>query len=306
MSSTIARLRALLVRCYHCIPVVRELRQIRDDVRVIRYHVSEIHVEENYQRANDIMRLMEQDLITHPRYSDPKRLLHASFQVNSRAAEDGMIREIFARIGTTNKVFAEFGAGTGRENNTAFLLSQGWTGFWLDGSEDLVRHVQSRADLREGSVKAMASFLTRENIASLFAQMGVPQEFDLLSIDIDQNTYYVWEALQQYRPRVAVIEYNATLPPDMNWKVDYDPKRMWDDTHNFGASLKALELLGQRIGYSLVGCDWTGANAFFVRNDVVGDKFAAPFTAENHYEPPRYSLTIRRGHRAGILDRPQS
>ena len=63
-------------------------------------------------------------------------------------------------------------------------------------------------------------------------------------------------------------------------------------------SLKALELLGRERGYSLVGCDLTGINAFFVRNDLLGDHFLEPFTAENHYECPRYYLTMRFGHKS--------
>ncbi len=139
-------------------------------------------------------------------------------------------------------------------------------------------------------------------MAPLLASLDVPQEFDLLSIDIDQNTYYAWEALRAYKPRVAVIEYNAALPADLDWKVNYDPRRVWDETQNFGASLKALERLGRGMGYSLVGCDLAGSNAFFVRDDLVGERFAAPFTAENHHEPVRYALLTRRGHRRGILD----
>ena len=69
-------------------------------------------------------------------------------------------------------------------------------------------------------------------------------------------------------------------------------------TQEFGASLKAFEVLGSRLGYSLVGCDITGINAFFVRNDLVKDLFAGPFTAENHYEPPRYGLCYRFGHKS--------
>jgi hypothetical protein len=144
--------------------------------------------------------------------------------------------------------------------------------------------------------------VTRENIATLFDQLGVPRELDLLSLDIDQNTYYAWEGLSGFRPRVIVVEYNPVIPPDVDWKAAYDPDRTWDLTHNYSASLKALENLGRERGYSLVGCEFTGNNAFFVRDDLVGDRFAAPFTAENHHEPARYSFLHRRGHAPSVLD----
>ena len=50
-----------------------------------------------------------------------------------------------------------------------------------------------------------------------------------------------------------------------------------------GASLEALTRLGAQIGYSLVGTNVIGFNAFFVRNDLVAEKFQRPFSAENHY-----------------------
>jgi len=52
------------------------------------------------------------------------------------------------------------------------------------------------------------------------------------------------------------------------------------------------------LGYSLVGCDLTGINAFFVRDDLVKDRFPGPFTSENHYESPRYDLRFRFAHPA--------
>ena len=109
--------------------------------------------------------------------------------------------------------------------------------------------------------------------------------------------------MEQYRARVVVIEYNSTLPSGIDWKVKYSPHRTWESSHNFGASFKGYELLGRKLGYSLVGCDFIGVNAFFIRDDLVSDLFALPFTSENHYEPPRYALIHRRGHHASILDR---
>lgn len=144
-------------------------------------------------------------------------------------------------------------------------------------------------------MKLKRAFINAENAGSLLDGAGVPREFDLLSVDIDRNTYYVWQALAGIRPRVAVIEYNSLFPPDVDWKVEYRPDLVFNCTSYMGASLKAYERLGAEKGYALVGCDLSGMNAYFVRQDLVGDKFAAPFTAENHYEPPRPFLIHRNG-----------
>jgi hypothetical protein len=139
----------------------------------------------------------------------------------------------------------------------------------------------------------MQAFITAENIEELFAKGKVPEEFDLLSIDIDRNDIYVWEKIVHYKPRVAIVEYTSLYPPTMSWKIPYDPKGMWaGGTTHTGASLKALEEMGAQKGYCLVGCNLNGVNAFFVRKDLVGDKFAAPYTAENHYEPSRFHAQI--------------
>ena len=277
---------------YIKLPVIRELREIMDTLHRL-------------ERGRGI-KLHDLELVQHPRYSDPLRLLRYQRQICSQNGEDGMIHEIFRRIGTTNKIFAEVGVGDGTENNTSFLLSQGWTGAWVDGESKLLHNLQNRTDINASCLRYKVAFVSRENIRGILEELGTPKEFDLLSLDIDQNTYYLWEGLEHLKPRVVIVEYNPALPPEVDWKVNYDPSRIWDGTQNYGASLKALELLGRKFGYSLVGCDFIGTNAFFVRDDLVGDKFAAPFTAENHHEPPRFSLVTRRSHPNGILDRPQS
>jgi hypothetical protein len=255
-----------------------------------------------YLRAMADDRAMRAD----PRYAEPRRLLRHEHRVNSQSGEDGIVREILRRIGTTNRVFAEVGCGDGAMNNTAFLLSQGWTGFWIDADDTFLRTISGRADLPAGCVKTLVSFVDAANVAPSFAKLGVPKEFDVLSLDVDQNTYYVWEALAGFKPRVVVVEYNAAIPADVEWKVNYDAARAWDRSRNFGAGLKALENLGRRLGYGLVGCTFNGANAFFVRSDLTGAHFAEPFTSENHYEPPRYAYGHPRGHGRTILDRPTS
>jgi hypothetical protein len=116
-------------------------------------------------------------------------------------------------------------------------------------------------------------FFTAETAAEILVKHGVPESFDLLSIDIDRNTPFVWKSLTGFRPRVAVIEYNAAIPPQDEWEVQYHPNATWNGSLYFGAGLRTLERIGTDLDYSLVGCDLSGTNAFFVPQELVEDKF---------------------------------
>lgn len=241
---------------------------------------------------------LQRHLYQNPRYDSPKRLNRFEFKVFSQNGEDGIIEEIFNRIGTTNKFFVEFGVGNGLENNSAYLLVKDWSGLWLEGDHASVEFIKTEfaREIASNRLRVQETFITAENIAALFQSHHVPQEPDMLSIDIDGNDYHIWKALRDYRPRVIVVEYNATFPPSLVWIKKYNAAWQWDGSIGFGASLKAFERLGAERGYSLVACNFVGANAFFVRNDLLGDMFHAPFTAEEHYEPHRTYIRYTTGH----------
>ncbi|HEY8966679.1 MAG TPA: hypothetical protein VIM58_09560 [Candidatus Methylacidiphilales bacterium] len=266
------------------------------------------------QRLGALVRVQTLDHLraSDPRFTDPKHLLVHGAQYWSQNLEDGMIAEIFRRISPVDRTFLEIGVENGSETNTTTLLARGWSGWWIEGNPASCRNIRDSLDGMPETKKRLRlreAFVSPRNIAGLLAELGVPGEVDLFSLDIDLDTYHIWNALENFRPRVIVVEYNASLPPDLEWIAPWKEGRTWDGTRLFGASLKAYENLGVRRGYSLVGCDLTGVNAFFVRNDLVGDLFAAPFTAEHHYQPPRYHLTQSSGHPAilfGESHRPQS
>jgi hypothetical protein len=204
--------------------------------------------------------------------------LHES-SVYSQNGEDGVVAALFDTIGTTNRFLVEFGAGVGDECNSRLLIEQGWTGLRMDGVDQA-----DDSDIRQ-------EFITAENINELFAKYGVPDEFDLLSIDIDSNDYWVLNALdERYRPRLLVMEYNASLGPTERKTIAYDPTYVWDVSSYFGASLAALHTAAFERGYSLVGCDSLGVNCFFVRTDCL-TAFAA-LTPEQAFVPPGYGLFI--------------
>jgi hypothetical protein len=234
-----------------------------------------------------------------PHFRDPRRLLSFGAKYWSQNYEDGMIAEIFKRIGVASQTFLEIGVGDGSENNTTALLAAGWTGWWIEGDEKSCNSIAKRlAEMPTiaARLKLQKSQVQPDNIGALLADIGVSAEVDLFSLDIDLNTYHIWAALDKFRPRVVVVEYNAGVSPNAVWIHPFERDGAWDGSQDQGASLKAYEMLGRKRGYSLVGCDVTGTNAFFVRDDLIGDKFAAPFTAENHYVPPRYFLHPGYGH----------
>jgi hypothetical protein len=197
-------------------------------------------------------------------------------KVRSQNGEDGMIEEIFRRIGAADRFFVEFGVQDGLECNTAHLsLDKDWSGLLIEGNERFYRSLCVNY-AQHHKVRTAHQFVTRENIAVIFQYYAVPAEFDFLSVDIDGNDYWVWMALAAYRPRVVVIEYNAAFPPPRKAVIEYNPKFVWNGTSYFGASLSSLAALGKRLGYALVGADLRGVNAFFIREDLLD---AAKFTA---------------------------
>ena len=236
----------------------------------------------------EIERLQQQQ-----RYQDPKCLIPFGSKIYSQSDEDGIIREIFNRMGTTNKTFVEFGIGNGLENNTLALLFEGWQGLWIDASSKSIKKIRENFNiiLDKKQLKLTQSFITKENINQLISAQIKSEEIDLLSVDIDGNDYHVIEAITCVSPRVIVVEYNAKFTPPVLYCMDYNPTHQWDKDDCFGASLKFFEVNLDKKGYALVGCNLSGANAFFVRKDLVNDHFLAPFTAENHYQPARYYLS---------------
>ena len=227
------------------------------------------------------------------RYDNPKSLMRFGDKVFSQSDEDGIIREIFNRIGTVNKTFIEFGIGNGLENNSLALLFDDWQGLWIDASTRSIEKIQKNFTkvIKNRQLTVIESFITKENINQLIAANFKPEEVDLLSVDIDGNDYHVLEAIACVNPRVIVVEYNAKFSPPMMFCMDYNPEHFWEKDDCFGMSLKFLEVNLAKKDYCLVGCNVSGVNAFFVRQDLVEDKFLEPFTAENHYEPARYYLS---------------
>ena len=190
------------------LPILRDLKRLQVDVATLRAERVQDHLDR---------------LLARERYREPGRLARHEAQVFSQGGEDGAIAEIFRRIGVDARTFVEIGVGDGLENNTSFLLWQGWSGWWVEGNEAYATAIRGsfRRPLDEGQLRLIEAFVRSDGIGDLFAHHGLPEECDLFSLDIDRNTYWTWAALRRFRPRVAVVEYNASVPPRSTgrWRI---------------------------------------------------------------------------------------
>jgi hypothetical protein len=228
----------------------------------------------------------DEEIENKRRLEDPIYLERFGYKVYSQDDEDGIIDEIFNRIKTTNKTFVEFGVQNGLESNCHFLLHKGWNGLWIDGNKKSIKELKQyfKKPIAQKQLSVINAFITKDNINKLIGIDGnINGEIDLLSIDIDGNDYWIWEAINCIEPRVVVIEYNSKFPPPYEWVMEYDEKHIWDGSDKHSASLKSFEILGTRLGYQLVGTNMNGLNAFFVKKELTQGLFPEPATAENLY-----------------------
>jgi len=201
-----------------------------------------------------------------------KTLADAEFRVFSQWGEDGIVQHLLSRIDVGRKVFVEFGVQNYLESTTRFLLvNNNWSGLVIDGSNADIEYVRNDPIYWRYNLKSECAFITKENINSLINKNGIRGEIGLLSVDIDGNDYWVWEAINDIQPVLTVVEYNARFGPEASVSIPYRPDFERSRAHPsmlyFGASLQALCHLGRRKGYAFVGCNTAGNNAFFVRKD---------------------------------------
>ena len=210
----------------------------------------------------------------------------SELKVFSQNGEDGVLAEVFTRIGTTGRYFVEFGVEDGREGNAVLLADvAGWAGLFMEA--DGARYARlARKYAGVPHVVTRQATVTPDTVERLFDEAGVPAEPDLLSVDVDGQDYWIWAAVRRAF-RVVVIEYNSALPPGARL-VEPLGHPGWTGTDGFGASLDALVSLGRRKGYTLVHLDLAGVNAFFVRDDLAA---AALRDGRVVRRVPNYGLT---------------
>lgn len=182
----------------------------------------------------------------------------------SQHGEDGIIERIFELAEVNNHWCVELGAlnGTHDSNSWHLINNKRWSAVLIEADPTYFAKLQRLYENRP-QVHCINQFVSFEGIHRLdviFAETDLPRDFDLFVLDIDGNDYHVWESLESYRPRVVVVEFNPTIPNDIEFVQPRDMSVFQ------GSSLLALVRLARRKGYELVCAN--AANAFFVTKEI--------------------------------------
>lgn len=220
-----------------------------------------------------------------------KSINEAEFKVFSQFGDDGILQYLIRKLSIINESFIEFGVETYQESNTRFLLMHNnWRGLAIDGSETNVNFIKNDPIYWKYDFTAVSSFITAENINELFAKNTFEGSIGLLSIDIDGNDYWVWQAITAVNPDIVVVEYNSVFGKERSITVPYRPDFVRTSVHYsnlyFGASLPALYDLGLTKGYIFLGCNKAGNNAYFVKKEF--NEFVCSKTVEEGFVQAKF------------------
>lgn len=206
-------------------------------------------------------------------------------KIYSQTYEDSVLEHLYSIIPSRRNYYVEFGGVMGEcHGNTTHLKNNGWSGLLMDGNEKAIQ--SSGIDIKH-------EWITSKNIMELFQKYDVPYDFDLLSIDVDGDDIYIFNAIdtQKYIPSVVVGEYNPGLPNHLplaivEGKSDYGndpfiPKNGFFPSYH-GCNINAWYTVGKRKGYSIVTC--CGVNVIMIRDDYI-DNFKIP-SLEDVVLPP--------------------
>lgn len=243
-------------------PITSQLSQM--EVRLLR------EIEQNRILA-------AQPLIQTLKKTSPlENLVDAEFSVFSQWGEDGIIQYLISKVAIENKIFIEFGVQDYSESNTRFLLvNDNWTGLVIDSSSESMRHIRSQEYYWKYDLTAVCDFVTVDNINDLIKNAGITGSIGILSIDIDGNDYWIWNAISVIFPQIVIVEYNSSFGNQHAVTISYRPDFSREKAHfsglYWGASLPAFCSLASQKGYIYVGSNSAGSNAFFVRKDSAGN-----------------------------------
>lgn len=215
--------------------------------------------------------------------------------VYSQNGEDGILEQLLKELEITNGTFCEFGASNGIDcSNTYRLIKEhNFSGIAIE--LDASRYQQCVNNYRAfNNVRVFHGgvfYKDKDNDLDAWLKRGnLPYDFDVLSIDIDYDDYYVWEQLSDFAPKIVIFETNPyrdpiydELPGKRSAEYNIDLLQQWfPERVAAGCSFISAVKLGLSKGY--IPLSYTG-NIIFLRKDLAYKLKEFPYkVSDNPYD----------------------
>jgi len=179
-------------------------------------------------------------------------IINYSDNVYSQSGEDGIIKQLLSLISESHplsKWCVEFGAWDGKFLSNTFNLvkNHSYKGVYIESN---TKHfIDLKNNMKLFDVICLNTYVginTHDNIDYILSSTPIPDNFDVLSIDIDGCDFFILESIKNYRPKIIIIEYNPTIPNDVYFV------QQPDFSVNHGASALAIQKLAQSKDYIVV------------------------------------------------------
>jgi hypothetical protein len=218
-------------------------------------------------------------------------LSDTGFSIFSSLEEDGLLFYIISCLGIKNGRFVDIGSNDCINSNCANLaFNMGWSGLFIDGDERnsrIGKKLYAAHRLTQPYQNNFATaMVTPNNVNQLLEQKGFTGEIDFLSIDIDGDDYWIWQAIETISPKIVMIENHVEYGLNDVVVPIGAPKQLRQHHSDYhGASPVAMCKLATSKDYRLIGANRLGFNSIFLRNDTGVELFKEIAVADTLLHP---------------------
>ena len=193
-------------------------------------------------------------------------LIEFKKNVYSQNGEDGIIQEIINRLNLfekNNLWCCEFGAWDGKHSSNTFALVEkyNFNAVYIESDKHKFKNLLKTAEKFPAiipiNLKVEKHKSNNNSLDNILSKTKITKYFEILSIDIDSYDLDVWESLENYNPKMVIIEINSSIPPGILQKHGFKTQ---------GNSFSSALVTAKNNGYKLV-CH-TG-NCIFIRKDLI-------------------------------------
>ena len=174
--------------------------------------------------------------------------------VYSQHGEDGIIEALIGLLKIDEPGWCcEFGAWDGMHLSNTFNLikNRGWKGVMIEADKDKYQDLLKTQSKYPNIIakNKIVHYLTDKGrtLDNILDPTPIPEDFDLLSIDVDGPDYHIWKSLTNYTPKIVIVEHSG-LDAHIIQREGAVHKRDIDGSTSF----HPLKELGESKGYRLI------------------------------------------------------